>query len=95
MIARVRPPLSLLSYSLTHTIKGPNPLEYLKMYPEDEYMEEMGDNARVWQVYLDEADRDDTELVDGWVGTLDTLLIFVRTLFRFLTRCYISDHILL
>jgi hypothetical protein len=64
------------------------------MYPEDEYMEEMDNNARVWRVYLDEADRDDTELVGGWVGTLDTLLIFVRNLFRFLPRCYLSDHIL-
>ena len=40
-------------------------------------MEEMEDNARVWRVYLDESDRIDTELVNGWKSTLDTLLIFV------------------
>jgi hypothetical protein len=40
-------------------------------------MEEMGENARVWRVYNDEADRTDMEMVDGWKGTLDTLLIFV------------------
>ena len=47
------------------------------MYPEDEYMEELGENARVWKVYNDEADRMDTEAVDKWQSTLDTLLIFV------------------
>jgi hypothetical protein len=43
-------------------------------------MEEMGDNARVWHVYNDEADRIDAEMVDGWRSTLDTLLIFVSFL---------------
>jgi hypothetical protein len=54
-----------------------NPGDYTQIYPEDEYMEEMSDNARVWRVYNDEADRTDMEMVDGWKGTLDTLLIFV------------------
>jgi hypothetical protein len=40
-------------------------------------MEEMGDHARVWRVYNDEADRIDEDMVTGWKGTLDTLLIFV------------------
>jgi hypothetical protein len=43
-------------------------------------MEEMGDNARVWRVFNDEADRIDAERVDGWRSTLDTLLIFVSFL---------------
>jgi hypothetical protein len=51
--------------------------EYNNIYPEDEYMEEMGDSARVWRVYLDETDQIDAELVNGWRSTLDTLLIFV------------------
>jgi len=51
--------------------------DYDEMYPEDEYMEELGENARVWKVYNDEADRMDTEAVDKWQSTLDTLLIFV------------------
>jgi hypothetical protein len=38
----------------------------------------MGDHARVWRVYNAEADRIDAEMVAGWRGTLDTLLIFVR-----------------
>ena len=52
--------------------------DYANIYPEDVYMEEMGENARVWRVYLDESDRIDAATVDGWRSTLDTLLIFVR-----------------
>jgi hypothetical protein len=52
--------------------------DYYQIYPEDEYNEEMENNARVWRVYNDEADRIDAEMVAGWRGTLDTLLIFVR-----------------
>ena len=44
-------------------------------------MEEMSENARVWHVYNDEAERIDAELVDGWIGTLDTLLLFVRKIY--------------
>ena len=51
--------------------------DYNRIYPEDEYGEEMSDNARVWRVYNDESDRIDAEMVAGWKGTLDTLLIYV------------------
>lgn len=57
---------------------GSHVTDYNNLYPEDEYMEEMSENARVWRVYLDESDREDAELVNGWRSTLDTLLIFVR-----------------
>ena len=40
-------------------------------------MEELSENARVWQVYNAEADRRDADMVEGWRSTLDTLLIFV------------------
>jgi hypothetical protein len=40
-------------------------------------MKEMDDGARVWRVYLDEAERIDAERVEVWKSTLDTLLIFV------------------
>jgi hypothetical protein len=43
-------------------------------------MEELTENARVWRVYNDEADRSDAEMVAGWTSTLDTLFIFVRVL---------------
>ena len=38
----------------------------------------MGPNARVWRVYQDEADMYDTEMIEGWQGTTDVLLVFVR-----------------
>ena len=60
-------------------LQGNQPNDYDTAYPEDEYTKEMSDNARVWRVYLDEAERIDAELVDRWTSTLDTLLIFVRT----------------
>jgi len=53
-----------------------NPDDYDKIYPEDPYMEETSDNARVWRVYLDESDRNDNEMANGWRETLSTLLIF-------------------
>jgi hypothetical protein len=62
-----------------HCLAVNNPGDYTRIYLEDEYLEEMSDNARVWRVYNDEADRTDMERVDGWKGTLDTLLIFVST----------------
>jgi hypothetical protein len=43
-------------------------------------MEEVSENARVWRVYNDEADRRDAEMVAGWTSTLDTLFIFVSLL---------------
>ena len=37
----------------------------------------MGPNARVWQVYLDEADQYDAEMIEGFKDTTDVLLVFV------------------
>jgi len=55
---------------------GTNWGDYKHIYPEDAYMEEMSDGARVWRVYNDEAERVDAEMVEAWRSTLDTLLIF-------------------
>ncbi|CUA77041.1 hypothetical protein RSOLAG22IIIB_12500 [Rhizoctonia solani] len=43
----------------------------------DEYGAELGKEARVWKVYIDETDRWDAELVDGWNKSLDVILVFV------------------
>jgi hypothetical protein len=51
----------------------------------------MGDHARVWRIYNDEADRIDAEMVAGWRGTLDTLLIFVRIDTLRLNHCEADD----
>jgi len=55
---------------------GTNWGDYNQIYPEDAYMEEMSEEARVWRVYNDEADRVDSEMVEVWKSTLNTLLIF-------------------
>jgi hypothetical protein len=53
----------------------------------------MSDDARVWRVYNDEAERVDAEMVEGWRSILDTLLIFVR--FDILPLYYSSSMTLL
>ncbi|CAE6429256.1 unnamed protein product, partial [Rhizoctonia solani] len=42
----------------------------------DEYGTELGEHARVWKTYVREADKFDTEQVDGWNRSLDVTLIF-------------------
>lgn len=53
-----------------------NPFDYEKKYPEDAYGKEFDDDARVWKVYMDEAELFDVELTDGWKDTVDVLLVF-------------------
>ncbi|KAI4521897.1 hypothetical protein K525DRAFT_269411 [Schizophyllum commune Loenen D] len=56
--------------------RRPNPYDYEQKYAEDDYGEELGNNARFWHVLLDEGRIYDAELVDGWRETLDVLLVF-------------------
>ncbi|QRW18568.1 DNA-directed RNA polymerase subunit beta' [Rhizoctonia solani] len=42
----------------------------------DECGAELTKDARVWKVYVKEADKSDTELVDGWNKSLDVILVF-------------------
>lgn len=51
-------------------------LDHEYQYPPDEYGGEMGPNARVWRVYLDEADHYDNETIEGFRDTTDVLLVF-------------------
>ena len=51
--------------------------DYEQIYEPDKYGQEMGPEARVWRVYLDEAEIYDRELLDGYRDTLDVLLVFV------------------
>ncbi|KAL0059409.1 hypothetical protein AAF712_013850 [Marasmius tenuissimus] len=39
--------------------------------------EEFGENARIWQVYAEEAAKADTAMTDGWNRSMDVLLVFV------------------
>lgn len=37
----------------------------------------MGPQARIWNVYLDEAEIYDKEVIEGYSGSVDILLVFV------------------
>jgi hypothetical protein len=60
------------------------PDDYDQRYPPDEFGQEMGPNARVWRVYLDEAELNDHDMVEGWKDGIDVLLVFVRLAFSWL-----------
>ncbi|KAF5361412.1 hypothetical protein D9758_006235 [Tetrapyrgos nigripes] len=48
--------------------------DYSQTYPPDELTREAGDNARMWKVYLDEAEEFDNEMLRSLKDTLDALL---------------------
>ncbi|KAL1754046.1 hypothetical protein FB107DRAFT_263794 [Schizophyllum commune] len=50
--------------------------DYRDMYPEDPYAAEIGENARVWRVYLDESGQFDDDMIKGFRDTLDVHLVF-------------------
>ncbi|CEL56022.1 hypothetical protein RSOLAG1IB_02036 [Rhizoctonia solani AG-1 IB] len=56
----------------------------------DLYGAELSKDARVWRVYVKEADRHDTELVDGWNKSLDVILVFAA-LFSAVSTAFIIE----
>ena len=68
---------------------APSDVDYEKKYAPDPYGEELGPKARIWNVYNDEAQMADAEMVQGLNGTIDVLLIFVRD-----TDCSSYDKVL-
>jgi len=51
--------------------------DYTRLYEADDRGEELGPNARVWKVYIDETDIADKEYIGDNNATLDGILIFV------------------
>ncbi|KAF9060626.1 ankyrin repeat-containing domain protein [Rhodocollybia butyracea] len=49
---------------------------YEEKYPPDTLGEEITENARVWKVYLDEAEQQDDEMLKGFTDTITSLLVF-------------------
>ncbi|KAG6849461.1 hypothetical protein H0H93_008248 [Arthromyces matolae] len=49
---------------------------YQAMYEPDPKGQEISANARVWRVYLDEADAYDSDMIDGFRTILDSLIVF-------------------
>ncbi|KAG6877553.1 hypothetical protein C0992_009705 [Termitomyces sp. T32_za158] len=50
--------------------------DYTKIYSPDELGEEGEENARVWNVYLDEAEDYDMDMIQGFRNIIDGLLVF-------------------
>jgi hypothetical protein len=64
---------------LNLTILGNRSYDYEKKYEPDPVGKEMDLNARVWKVYLDEAEEYDDEMLRGFKDTIDSLLVFVSS----------------
>lgn len=56
---------------------GSRSYNYEERYAPDPINDEIKENARVWKVYLDEADSYDDEMLRGFKDTIDSLLVFV------------------
>jgi hypothetical protein len=76
---------------LLNDATGRNVWDYEQIYDKDEASKAMDDDARVWRVYNDEAERIDAEKVEGWKSTLNTMLIFVS----FIPHLIIHDSTLI
>ncbi|KAG6879492.1 hypothetical protein C0992_002102 [Termitomyces sp. T32_za158] len=50
--------------------------DYTKIYSPDKPGEEAKENARVWNVYLDEAENYDMDMIQGFRNIIDGLLVF-------------------
>ncbi|KAF9069288.1 hypothetical protein BDP27DRAFT_1363418 [Rhodocollybia butyracea] len=61
-----------------HAIRDPlaASYDYMLKYPEDERYHELGDEARIWKVYDDEATAFDNDMVGELSDSLDILLVF-------------------
>ncbi|KAH8824325.1 hypothetical protein DL96DRAFT_1613736 [Flagelloscypha sp. PMI_526] len=67
--------LGVPEYRAAPNRTGPH-YDYDAQYPPDKPGEEAGDNARVWRIYMDEADVYDDDMIRGFRDTIDSLLVF-------------------
>ncbi|KAK7445071.1 hypothetical protein VKT23_014933 [Stygiomarasmius scandens] len=65
---------NMSGYQSSYT--GNRDYDYEKKYPPDPYGEEAGEDARIWKVYLDEAEAYDDEMLKGFRETINSLLVF-------------------
>ncbi|KAF5353796.1 hypothetical protein D9758_010607 [Tetrapyrgos nigripes] len=80
--------LGIPEYQSSYT--GTRDYDYTRKYPADEFGKEAGENARVWKVYLDEAETFDDEMLRGFRDTLDALLVFAALFSAVVTSFVIS-----
>ncbi|KAG6917151.1 hypothetical protein DXG01_003664 [Tephrocybe rancida] len=64
--------------------------DYTFKYPRDKRGEEHRENARVWNVYLDEAEIYDAEMIQGFRNVLDGLLVFAA-LFSAIVTTFVAQ----
>ncbi|KAG6884300.1 hypothetical protein C0995_010558, partial [Termitomyces sp. Mi166 len=57
-------------------ISGTRIYDYTEKYKADKPGEEIEDNARVWNVYLDEAESYDADVIQSFRNIIDGLLVF-------------------
>ncbi len=55
----------------------PQPIFYVKRFPEDPYCEETATNARAWRMYVEEAASFDGTMIGQYRDGLDVTLVFV------------------
>ncbi|KAF5353832.1 hypothetical protein D9758_010612 [Tetrapyrgos nigripes] len=80
--------LGITEYQSPYT--GTRDYDYTRKYPKDELGKEARENARVWKVYLDEAETFDDEMLKGFRDTLDALLVFAALFSAVVTSFVIS-----
>ncbi|KAJ7691282.1 hypothetical protein B0H17DRAFT_564794 [Mycena rosella] len=61
----------------------------------DERGEETSENAIVWNVYTDEAQKADAQMTDGWSRSIDVLLVFTGLFSAVLTTFIIQSYALM
>ncbi|CAE6454405.1 unnamed protein product [Rhizoctonia solani] len=67
------------------------PVDPLELLEPDEPGAELAKEARVWKVYVKEADKWDTELIEGWNRSLDVILVFAALFSAVLTAFIIES----
>ncbi|KAF5337970.1 hypothetical protein D9758_014313 [Tetrapyrgos nigripes] len=80
--------LGIPEYQSSYT--GTRDYDYTRKYPADKFGKEARENARVWKVYLDEAETFDDEMLSGFRDTLDALLVFAALFSAVVTSFVIS-----
>ncbi|KAG6895462.1 hypothetical protein C0992_001124 [Termitomyces sp. T32_za158] len=60
----------------TRTVPGGRNYDYTKTYSAEKPGEEAKENARIWNVYLDEAESYDADMIQGFRNILDGILVF-------------------
>lgn len=80
--------VSILLYAMFILTVCAGKFDFEEKYPLDPIYEEMGPNARVWRVNMDECEVYDNDMVTEARDGLDLLLVFVSLQLTLFTRSY-------